>query len=99
MFEVDAIVVASTSICLCHSIVEAAGTLLSRHYQIQMRKNFGSLECDGGALPWKEIIFRPWTGNLSALDQVKQSVETFVSSALDCALKNGFTTIGKSLFN
>ncbi|CAF5069218.1 unnamed protein product, partial [Rotaria socialis] len=53
-----------------------------------------AFETDGGYLPCKKIVFRPWTCDKNQPQNLKQSIDTFITSVIACAREHNLTTIG-----
>ena len=90
------IVVCSTSKILCDSIVRTAGPQVETLYEQQKRSNNDSWESDGGRLPCKKIVFRPWVANKQDPQDVKQSIDRFIATSLSYARAQQFSTLGNS---
>jgi hypothetical protein len=92
--QVDIIVVCSTSKILCDKITSAAGLKVETVYKQQSSCGISAFETEGGNLPCKQIVFRPWTSDKSQLQDLKQSIDTFITSAITHALRSNCTTLG-----
>jgi hypothetical protein len=86
--------VCSSSKFLCEKITTAAGSLVENMYKQQSSSGALAFETDGGSLPCKKIAFRPWTSDRSNPQNLKQSLETFVTSVITYAVRHNWTTIG-----
>ncbi|CAF3295032.1 unnamed protein product [Rotaria socialis] len=90
---VDIIVVCSTSTILCNGIISAAGYQVKAIYDQQSWCGLLAFETDGGYLPCKKIVFRPWTCDKNQPQNLKQSIGTFITSVIACAREHNLTTI------
>ncbi|CAM4906998.1 unnamed protein product [Rotaria socialis] len=90
---VDIIVVCSTSTILCNGIISAAGYQVKAIYDQQSWCGLLAFETDGGYLPCKKIVFRPWTCDKNQPQNLKQSIDTFITSVIACAREHNLTTI------
>ncbi|CAM4776475.1 unnamed protein product [Rotaria magnacalcarata] len=90
---VDIIVVCSTSSILCNAIISAAGHQVKSIYDQQSLYGSLTFETTGGNLPCKKILFRPWTCDKNQPQNLKQSIDAFITSVIASARGYNLTTI------
>ncbi|CAM4845808.1 unnamed protein product, partial [Rotaria magnacalcarata] len=90
---VDIIVVCSTSTILCNAIISAAGHQVKSIYDQQSLYGSLTFETTGGNLPCKKILFRPWTCDKNQPQNLKQSIDAFITSVIASARGYNLTTI------
>ncbi|UJR08142.1 hypothetical protein I4U23_012418 [Adineta vaga] len=90
---VDIIVVCSTSRFLCDQITLVAGNEVRNIYRQKSAGNELTYETTGGSLPCKRIVFRPWNPDTHCTQDVKQSIDKFITSVIIYGLQNNLTTI------
>ncbi|CAF1000281.1 unnamed protein product [Rotaria sordida] len=90
---VDIIVVCSTSRVLCDAIILAAGYEIKNAFNQQSSYGTSAFETKGGNLPCKQIVFRSWICDKTQLQNLKQSIDTFITSVITYALHHNLTTI------
>ncbi|CAF1379978.1 unnamed protein product, partial [Rotaria sp. Silwood1] len=90
---VDMIVVCSTSSILCNAIISAAGSQVKHIFDQQSSNGTLTFETSGGNLSCMQIAFRPWTCDKYQPQNLKQSIDTFISSVITYALRHNITTL------
>ncbi|CAF0928899.1 unnamed protein product [Adineta ricciae] len=90
---VDIIVVCSTSEIMRNNIIAQAGAQVQKQYDAMIATKNHTGAASSGALPCKKIIFLPWQPGASNPHILKPSLSTFVTSAIDYAVKNQYKSI------
>ena len=93
-FEVDAIIISSSSNVLREAILKAAGATIKNDYDDAKKSN--SANCiiitPSGELSCQNILFLPWKSNTD-LSILRQSIQDFVRRGVQCAIKHHFRSI------
>ena len=97
VFQIDAIVIASTSDALREYVLNEAGDSIEKTYYVQSRQSASSYVCtDGGNLPCKRIYFIPCPG-LSA-NASRWLFRIFIKKAIEIASNDASTGIQSLAF-
>jgi hypothetical protein len=88
------IVVCSTSEILCKEILKVAGSRVQTEYDTLKQSGLQMYPASNGHLPCKKIFFLPWGSDRGDPTALKESLGTFVSTAIKYADKHAHQTIG-----
>ena len=76
------------------NVIAQAGDQVQKQYDAMVATKNHTGAASNGTLPCKKIIFLPWQSGASNPHTLKPSLSTFVTSAIDYAVKNQYKSIG-----
>ncbi|CAF0990647.1 unnamed protein product [Rotaria sordida] len=92
--KVDLIVIYSTSMYLCDSILKQAGQSVKNEYEkIAKISSLEPFEINSGNLSCRKLLFLPWEINQTSQEAFYQSIRNFISKAIQHAVKTHHTSI------